>query len=153
METVSQGGRSAVIDYAHTPDALRSVLTGLRKHCEGNLWVVFGCGGDRDRGKRAAMGAIADGLADHIVVTDDNPRNEDSETIISDILKGISHRDAIVISERNRAIEHALASARKGDLVLVAGKGHETTQEIQGVKYPFSDRDVVMDALQNLQQT
>lgn len=152
METVSQGGRSAVIDYAHTPDALRSVLTGLRKHCEGNLWVVFGCGGDRDRGKRAAMGAVADSLADHIVVTDDNPRNEDPETIINDIFKGISHRDAIVIRERNRAIEHALASAKKGDLVLVAGKGHETTQEIQGVKYPFSDRDVVMDVLQNLKQ-
>ena len=150
METVTHGGGSAVIDYAHTPDALRSALTSLRKHCAGNLWVVFGCGGDRDRGKRAAMGAVADGLADHIVVTDDNPRNEDPEIIVSDILKGISHRNAIVLRDRRCAIHHALNSASKGDLVLVAGKGHETTQEIQGVKYPFNDRDVVKDILHEI---
>jgi UDP-N-acetylmuramoyl-L-alanyl-D-glutamate--2,6-diaminopimelate ligase len=151
METIHHGGRSAVIDYAHTPDAMRSVLTSLRRHCDGELWIVFGCGGDRDRGKRAAMGSVADNLADHLVITDDNPRTEDPDRIIDDILKGITHRDAIVLRDRGIAIRHALRSAKPGDLVLVAGKGHETTQEIQGVKHPFNDRDVVKGILWELQ--
>lgn len=150
MEKVSIGGRSAVIDFAHTPDALASVLNSLRRHCRGRLWVVFGCGGDRDRGKRAEMGAIASQLADVIILTDDNPRTEDGDCIIADILKGIEGRDAILIRNRRDAIWHALESAALDDLVLIAGKGHENTQEIQGRKYAFNDREVVENSLNTI---
>ena len=150
MDIVSDGNRGAVVDFAHTPDALDSVLTSLRQHCRGRLWVVFGCGGDRDRGKRSEMGGVADRLADVLVLTDDNPRSEDGDAIIADILTGVSRRDVSVIRDRRAAIQHALNTAAEHDLVLVAGKGHETTQEIDGQKYPFSDRLVVQEILQTL---
>lgn len=150
MEIVTEGGRGAVIDFAHTPDALASVLTTLRQHCRGRLWVVFGCGGDRDRGKRSEMGAVADRLADVIVLTDDNPRSEAGEAIIANILEGISQSNARVIRDRYAAIHYALSLAEAHDLVLVAGKGHETTQEIAGHKHSFSDRCVVREIAQAL---
>jgi UDP-N-acetylmuramoyl-L-alanyl-D-glutamate--2,6-diaminopimelate ligase len=143
MQNISAAGRRAVIDYAHTPDALAKLLKTARAHCSGELWVVFGCGGDRDCGKRPEMGAIADRLADRIVVTDDNPRSEDPEVIIQQIVTGMVKHKPTEIRDRRCAIEHALTNAKAEDLVVIAGKGHEDTQEIKGVKYPFRDIDVV----------
>ena len=150
MEHIHNRGRGAVIDYAHTPDALLGALNSMRQHGAGKLWLVFGCGGDRDRGKRAEMGKIADRLADVIVLTDDNPRSENGDQIIEDILLGIDRQDIMIIRSRREAINYALESADAADMVLIAGKGHETTQEIQGNKYPFSDREAVESILGKL---
>ncbi|HIE55302.1 MAG TPA: UDP-N-acetylmuramoyl-L-alanyl-D-glutamate--2,6-diaminopimelate ligase, partial [Chromatiaceae bacterium] len=129
-----------VVDYAHTPDALQRALTSLRAHTSGRLWCVFGCGGDRDRGKRPQMGRIAEALADEVIVTDDNPRHEPSTSIIADILEGMtSPGTAHVIPDRAWAIATALAESRPGDTVLVAGKGHETWQQVGDLRLPFSD--------------
>lgn len=133
-----------VVDFAHTPDALVQVLDDLRAHCEGQLICVFGCGGDRDRSKRPLMGGLASEFADHVVLTDDNPRMEDPEVIIQDILAGVSRRDVVeVVRERASAIRTAIERAEQGDIVLVAGKGHEEWQEIGEHRQPFSDVDVV----------
>jgi UDP-N-acetylmuramoyl-L-alanyl-D-glutamate--2,6-diaminopimelate ligase len=138
-----------VIDYAHTPDALEQALASLRVHCEGRVFCVFGCGGERDAGKRPQMGAIAERLADRVIVTDDNPRGEDGDAIVKQILAGLS-RPEKATSQRNRAaaISLALNEAGVGDVVLIAGKGHEPYQEIGGVKHPFDDLDVARRALQ-----
>lgn len=145
MQQVEVSGRAikALVDYAHTPDALEQVLLAIRAHVgAGHLWVVFGCGGDRDKGKRPLMGEVAQGCADHVVVTSDNPRSEQAQQIIDDILVGMS-QPVKVVNDRRAAIEWALAHAKEGDMVLVAGKGHEDYQEIQGVRYPFSDQKVI----------
>jgi UDP-N-acetylmuramoyl-L-alanyl-D-glutamate--2,6-diaminopimelate ligase len=137
-----------VIDYAHTPDALERVLTTLEAVAAGDLWCVFGCGGDRDRGKRPLMGAAAARLADRIVVTDDNPRSEDPAAIVADIRPGLgAHSDVTVIHDRRAAIRHAIERARPGDVVLIAGKGHETEQLVGGAKLPFDDRAVALELL------
>jgi UDP-N-acetylmuramyl-tripeptide synthetase len=151
------GGESplVVIDYAHTPDALEKVLSALREQAQnqdrsqkhGRLICVFGCGGDRDAGKRPMMGEIVSRLADKVVVTSDNPRHENPAQIISAIVAGVSG-DYRVEPERAIAITHAINAAEPGDIVLVAGKGHEDYQEIAGVKYPFSDQQVAKLALQ-----
>lgn len=131
-----------VIDYAHTPDALQNVLTALRHHCRGQLWCVFGCGGDRDRGKRPLMGSVAEQFADDVIITDDNPRSEDAAAIADDILSGISQRNRVrVIHDRATAIRTALHGATAGDVVVIAGKGHEAYQLIGEQKLPFSDRE------------
>jgi UDP-N-acetylmuramoyl-L-alanyl-D-glutamate--2,6-diaminopimelate ligase len=144
-------GRLVLVDYAHSDDALANVLPAVRELVAGTVWVVFGCGGDRDRGKRPAMGAVASRLADRVVVTSDNPRTEDPAAIVADILGGIADRSGVVVEiDRERAIRTALAGARRGDAVLVAGKGHETTQEVAGVKRPFDDRVVARRILQEL---
>ncbi|HWP00284.1 MAG TPA: UDP-N-acetylmuramoyl-L-alanyl-D-glutamate--2,6-diaminopimelate ligase [Methylococcus sp.] len=148
MEIIPGAGVTAVIDYAHTPDALRNLLRSVRYHCQGQLWVVFGCGGNRDRGKRPEMGAIACALADRVVLTDDNPRFEDGEMIIADILKGCPTGAAMVIRDRCRAIKEAICAARERDVVVVAGKGHETTQEVGGEVRKFSDRDAILSAFE-----
>lgn len=135
-----------VIDYAHTPDALENALQALREQTRGKLWCVFGCGGDRDAGKRPIMGAIASRLADQVIVTTDNPRSENPDTIIADITAGMGANHQIMVDRRS-AITHAIAQAASGDIVLVAGKGHETYQEIQGVRHPYSDVDVVTTLL------
>ena len=140
MQSVPSAGPAIYIDYAHTPDAIESALRALRPHCRGKLWCVFGCGGDRDRGKRPLMGRLAERLADKIVVTSDNPRNESPAAIIDDVVAGLSRADnAIVIEERAAAIAWAIANANPADTVLVAGKGHENYQEIGGRRLPFSD--------------
>lgn len=138
------------VDFAHTPDGLEKVLTALRKELSSpssSLWVVFGAGGDRDPLKRPLMGEVAARLADRVVVTSDNPRSEDPDAIIAQIVAGIPDsrvRDAVVLEpDRAKAIAYALTHARAGDIVCIAGKGHETTQEIAGVKHPFDDRAVV----------
>ena len=141
-----------VVDYAHTPGALDAALRALREHCSGRLWCVFGCGGDRDEGKRAQMGAVAESLADVIVLTDDNPRNEDGDAIVSEILEGLIAAKGesgrlFVRRDRSAAIQHAVRSAELDDIVLVAGKGHETYQEVLGVRRPFSDAAAVRAAL------
>jgi UDP-N-acetylmuramoyl-L-alanyl-D-glutamate--2,6-diaminopimelate ligase len=129
-----------VIDYAHTPDALAKALKALRVHCQGDLWCVFGCGGDRDKGKRAEMGRIATEMADHSIVTDDNPRNETSAAIIADIVVGaLPGRDLIVEPDRRLAVRCALQKASYGDIILIAGKGHEDYQEIAGRRLIYSD--------------
>ncbi|HEU0276943.1 MAG TPA: UDP-N-acetylmuramoyl-L-alanyl-D-glutamate--2,6-diaminopimelate ligase [Rhodanobacteraceae bacterium] len=138
-----------VVDYSHKPDPLEQVLTTLREHCAGRLTCVFGCGGERDAGKRPLMGAIAERLADRVVVTDDNPRGEDGDAIVAQILAGMhAPGHARVERDRARAIAGALAEAHAGDVVLIAGKGHETYQEIAGHKRPFNDLDVARAALE-----
>ena len=142
------GGRRplAVIDYAHSPDALENVLRTLRDLTDGELWCVFGCGGDRDRGKRPLMGEAASRLADRVIVTSDNPRFENPRTIIDEVRRGV--RGACTVEpDRRRAIAAALRSARRGDVVLIAGKGHEPYQEIRGVRHPFSDLDAARAAM------
>ncbi|MBS0571227.1 MAG: UDP-N-acetylmuramoyl-L-alanyl-D-glutamate--2,6-diaminopimelate ligase [Proteobacteria bacterium] len=137
-----------VVDYAHTPDALEQALTSLRAHCAGKLTCVFGCGGERDAGKRPQMGAIAERLADAVIVTDDNPRGEDGDAIVAQIVAGCAQpRRARVERDRATAIATALHEARAGDVVLIAGKGHEPYQEVGGIKRPFDDADVARRVL------
>jgi UDP-N-acetylmuramoyl-L-alanyl-D-glutamate--2,6-diaminopimelate ligase len=135
------------IDYAHTPDALAKVLSSAREHCPGKLWVVFGCGGNRDIGKRPQMGQIAASNADAVIITDDNPRFEESAAIIKDILSNCVTPQLDVMPDRKIAIQEAVIRAGAGDCIVVAGKGHEDYQEISGVRHPFNDWQVVMDAL------
>ena len=135
---------TVVIDYAHTPDALVKALQACREHVAGRLGVIFGCGGDRDRGKRPEMAEAAEANADFVVVTDDNPRTESSAAIIADVCKGfVAPEQVTVISDRKTAINQTLAQAQLDDVILIAGKGHEAYQEINGVKHPFSDQDAV----------
>jgi UDP-N-acetylmuramyl tripeptide synthase len=141
-----------VVDYAHTPDALEQVLGALRPVAasrSGRLIVVFGCGGDRDPGKRPQMGAIASRLADKVVVTSDNPRGEEPEAIIAEIAAGTLNSKARIerIAGRDAAIAGTIAEAADNDTVLIAGKGHETYQEIAGVRHPFLDLDHARTAL------
>lgn len=131
-----------VVDYAHTPDALKHALEALRPHTRGELWCVFGCGGDRDRGKRPLMGAIADELADHVVLTDDNPRTESAEKIIHEIESGMVNAHQ-VIQPRERAVRKVIKQANVNDLILLAGKGHEDYQEIGRKRVHYSDRELV----------
>ncbi len=137
-----------VVDYAHTPDALEQALLSLRDHVAGRLTCVFGCGGDRDTGKRPQMATIAQRHADVVIVTDDNPRTEDGDRIVADILTGFDNPGGVTV-QRNRAqaIAQAIAQAGPGDIVLVAGKGHEPYQEIAGIKHPFDDSEVAASAL------
>jgi UDP-N-acetylmuramoyl-L-alanyl-D-glutamate--2,6-diaminopimelate ligase len=144
----SPRGFAAYVDYAHTDDALENVLKALRLLRPRRLVVVFGCGGDRDRTKRPRMGAVAARLADRVFVTSDNPRTEPPEAIIAEILAGIpAGTDLHVDADRRRAIRQAVADAGEGDLILVAGKGHEPYQEIHGVKHPFDDLCEVRKAM------
>ncbi|HET6603837.1 MAG TPA: UDP-N-acetylmuramoyl-L-alanyl-D-glutamate--2,6-diaminopimelate ligase [Xanthomonadaceae bacterium] len=138
-----------VVDYAHTPDALEQALHTLREHCRGRVLCVFGCGGRRDRGKRPQMGAIAERLADRVIVTDDNPREEDGDAIVVEILAGLSRPEAVaVVRDRESAIAQALTEAVAGDIVLVAGKGHERYQERGGQRIPFDDAAVARRVLE-----
>ncbi len=137
-------GATVFVDYAHTDDALKQVLTTLRPLTAGRLTTVFGCGGDRDRTKRPRMGRVAAEYADRLIVTSDNPRTEIPEAIIADIRTGIpAGTDCVIEPDRAKAIARACQEARAGDVVLIAGKGHETYQEINGVRHPFSDREQI----------
>ena len=150
MEAFRAPGRPTVIvDYAHTPDAVEQALHALRGQCRGRLICVFGCGGDRDPGKRPQMGAVAEACADRMVVTSDNPRSEDPHVIIAAILAGMRQpAGAIVEPDRAAAIALAIRAAGADDVVLVAGKGHETWQEAAGQRLPFSDRQLVRTLLE-----
>ncbi|MFW2373376.1 MAG: UDP-N-acetylmuramoyl-L-alanyl-D-glutamate--2,6-diaminopimelate ligase [Gammaproteobacteria bacterium] len=150
MESFSENHEPlVVVDYAHTPQALELVLRTLRHHARAaRLYCVFGCGGDRDPGKRPLMAAAAETYADRVIVTDDNPRTEDAEQIIRDIEAGFKHPEKIeIIRDRKQAIVHAIASASEQDIVLIAGKGHEDYQIVGEIKYPFSDRGIVAEQL------
>ena len=156
VEVVPTPGRpfTVLIDYAHTPDGLENVLSSVRGFCKGRLIAVFGCGGDRDPIKRPIMGKIGAELADIMVITSDNPRTEAPMAIIEDILKGIDmeKNPCIVIENRPKAIQHAMDIAEKHDIIVLAGKGHETYQEINGVKYPMDERQIVADYLREMRE-
>ncbi|MCU0621100.1 MAG: UDP-N-acetylmuramoyl-L-alanyl-D-glutamate--2,6-diaminopimelate ligase [Gemmatimonadales bacterium] len=147
MEVVAGHPCAVLRDYAHTPDALERALRTLRPLATGRLIVVFGCGGDRDRGKRPLMGQLAVTLADLPIVTSDNPRTEDPEAILDEIEQGMGAAPRRRITDRRAAIHAALAEARRGDVVLLAGKGHETYQVLGTTKHPFDERRIVRDAL------
>ena len=142
------------VDYAHTPDALDKVLSSAKKHCTEALWVVFGCGGNRDKGKRSQMGRIAVQWADHVIITDDNPRFENALDIVNEILVGcqdinnqVTSSKVEVIQDRAQAIQSVFARASEKDCIVVAGKGHESYQEINGIRLNFSDSQVINNAL------
>ena len=141
MQQLGGGARPlVVVDYSHTPDALHNALAALRPLCGGILWCVFGCGGERDRGKRPRMAEVAQEGADRIIVTDDNPRGEDGDAIVADIMEGFARPGAVHVErDRGRAIHRAISGARAADVVLIAGKGHEASQERAGARLPFSD--------------
>jgi len=142
MERIpGEGEISVLVDFAHTEEAVGAALETVRPLCRGNLWVVLGAGGDRDKGKRPKMAAVAARLADRVILTSDNPRNEDPKIILSEMVAGVPKGRAVeVIEHRAEAIRAAVLGAKAGDVVLVAGKGHEEFQEIRGEKMPFSDR-------------
>jgi UDP-N-acetylmuramyl tripeptide synthase len=154
MQPIDGGAEAprVVVDYAHTPDALDKALAALRPFAVergGKLWCVFGCGGNRDAAKRPLMGAIAKRLADRVVVTSDNPRDESPDFIMSQILAGVIGHDEIdVLENRADAIRHAVVDADARDVILLAGKGHENYQEIGGTRLPFSDAAQAAVALQ-----
>ena len=148
---VIDSGALAIVDYAHTPDALAKALAAARAHCAGRLYLVFGCGGDRDVGKRPMMGEVAARLADRLIVTDDNPRTEDPAKIVADIQRGIAaNHDVLTEHDRAVAIRKALRSARDGDVVLIAGKGHEDYQIVGSEKRAFSDQAIVKEFIQRV---
>jgi UDP-N-acetylmuramoyl-L-alanyl-D-glutamate--2,6-diaminopimelate ligase len=141
----SPEGVFVFIDYAHTPDALSSVISSLKEYNPKRIITVFGAGGHRDKGKRGLMGAVVSNLSDVTIVTSDNPRDEDPEDIIDDIFEGIDSKSTIKITDRKQAIFKALSLAEEGDFVLIAGKGHEDYQEIKGKRFPFSDKECVLE--------
>jgi UDP-N-acetylmuramoyl-L-alanyl-D-glutamate--2,6-diaminopimelate ligase len=149
MQRVAANGNAVYVDYAHTPDALRAALQALRPHCRGTLWCVFGCGGDRDAGKRPQMGAMAEKFADHTVVTNDNSRTEAPQKIVQEILGGMRQpRRATAIEDRAAAIAWAVQQATANDVILIAGKGHENYQLVAGKRMPFSDYAIAFAALE-----
>ncbi len=148
MEVIEGGDIATVIDYSHTPDGLESALKALREHFAGRIWCVFGCGGNRDKGKRPLMGAIAERLADQVVLADDNPRLEDGDEIVSQIRGGMTAGAAVLVErDREAAIHHALGAAAPGDVVLIAGKGHEDYQQSGTIRRHFSDVEVTRRGL------
>jgi len=151
METITAKNKvTAIVDYAHTPDALENALLACRQHCQGELWLVFGCGGNRDKGKRALMGAIAEQLADHIIITNDNPRSETPEIIANDVLSGFKDNEkAIIHLDRKQAVLATLGHAKADDFVLLAGKGHEDYIIIGDKKLNYNERDVVSSFYQS----
>ncbi len=150
LEIIRTGqDKSIVVDYAHTPDALEKALLVLSQLTRNELWVVFGCGGNRDKTKRPIMGSIAEKIADRVVVTSDNPRFESPQEIVNEILTGFSSLQNVHMElNRRAAITYALENSKSGDTILIAGKGHEDYQEIQGVKYPFDDRTIINELVQ-----
>ena len=143
---------SVILDFAHTPDGLENLLTSVREFAKGRIITVFGCGGDRDNAKRPIMGETAARNSDLCVVTSDNPRTEDPMRIISMVLEGVERTDCehVVIENRRDAIKYALSVARKDDIIVLAGKGHEYYQEINGVKYPFDEKVIVAELLEEM---
>ncbi len=148
MEVFSNGTTHIVVDYAHTPDALEQALSSLRQHCHGRLWVIFGCGGDRDQDKRPHMGRIAATLADEVIITDDNARGESPAQIAKAIMAGCQGQAARYIAKRKEAIRTAVAAAGREDVILVAGKGHEDYQIINNKKVEYSEREFVAQLLE-----
>ncbi len=151
----TDGDYTVLIDYAHTPDALENVLRTVRETAPGRVVAVFGCGGDRDRGKRPIMGKIGTSLADFAIITSDNPRTEDPDSIIQEILSGVETDKSryTAITDRSQAIAYAINRHQSGDVILLAGKGHETYQEINHVKYPMDEREIVAEILERRKES
>ena len=150
MQRVPSNDGCFIVDYAHTPDALSQVLASLKTHCKGQLWAVFGCGGDRDAGKRPLMAQAGLTGADQVVLTADNPRTEDPNAILQDMQAGMSaeqYQRTHIEPARQKAIEYAVSQAGPDDIVVIAGKGHETYQEINNVRYDFDDSVILQQAL------
>jgi len=148
----ADGSPSVYVDYAHTPEAMEVALRALRVHCKGELWCVFGCGGDRDSGKRPQMGKVAERLATRLVLTNDNSRSEAPAEIIAGIIKGLSRAErATIIEDRAAAIAWTIGEAAPEDVILIAGKGHENYQLIDGTKIDFSDYGAALANLASLQ--
>ncbi|MGP4789393.1 UDP-N-acetylmuramoyl-L-alanyl-D-glutamate--2,6-diaminopimelate ligase [Psychrobacter sp. 1Y11] len=150
MQRVPSSEGCFIVDYAHTPDALSQVLISLKAHCEGKLWAVFGCGGDRDAGKRPIMAQAGLAGADRVILTADNPRSEDPNVILQDMQAGMTdeqYQRTHIEPARQKAIEYAVEQANAADIVVIAGKGHETYQEIKGVRYDFDDSVILQQAL------
>ena len=150
MQRVPSNDGCFIVDYAHTPDALSQVLASLKTHCKGQLWAVFGCGGDRDAGKRPLMAQAGLAGADNVVLTADNPRTEDPNVILQDMQAGMTNEQyqrAHIEPARQTAIEYAVNQAAPDDIVVIAGKGHETYQEINHVRYDFDDSVILQNAL------
>jgi len=146
LERVAKyNGGQVFVDFAHTPDGLEKSLSSLKKLCEGNLYCLFGCGGNRDRGKRPIMGEIAAKIADFVIITSDNPRYEDPYSIIAQIEAGVKKSGGkyVAVTDREIAIEYALNLLEDGDILLVAGKGGENYQEIMGIKHSYNDNSVI----------
>ena len=143
-------GINIIIDYAHTPDAVENLLLTVRRFTEKNMILVFGCGGDRDKTKRPVMGEIACEYADFIIVTSDNPRNENAEAIINDIVSGMSGNSYRTIVNRYRAIRYAIREAKKGDTVIISGKGHEKKQIVSNRIVKLSDKDIILEVLREI---
>jgi UDP-N-acetylmuramyl-tripeptide synthetase len=141
---------SVFVDYAHTEDALTNVIGALRQISSKKIIVVFGCGGERDKTKRPKMGRAASELADYVIITSDNPRSEDPQKIIEDIRKGIRKNNYCIISDRKDAIEKSLSMAEAGDIVLIAGKGHENCQILKDKTIHFDDREAVKECLESM---
>lgn len=155
MQRIASRAGCFIVDYAHTPDALSQVLHSLKAHCHGKLWAVFGCGGDRDKGKRPLMTQSALAIADKVVLTADNPRSEDPLAILNDMQVGMSceqHYKTHIEANRKTAIEYAVQHSADNDIVVIAGKGHETYQEIQGIRHDFDDRQIVALAIEKFQK-
>ncbi len=147
LELVSnRKGRKVFVDYAHTDDALKNVLATLREICKGKLLLVFGCGGNRDQGKRLKMGRVAAEFSDYSMVTSDNPRDEDPGRIVGEIIEGFSEQDKFKVElDRRKAIQKAIKHMKRNDILIIAGKGHETYQELKGTIVPFDDREIVRE--------
>ena len=141
-----------MIDYAHSPESLESILQAVKSYTRGRVISVFGCGGDRDKGKRPIMGEISGRIADYTIITSDNPRTEEPEEIIKEIEKGIKKTKGNyqVVVDRTEAIEKAIKMATKKDIIVLAGKGHELYQEINGKKYPFDERSIIKKIIDKL---
>jgi len=151
FESVEEGqGFNCIVDYAHTEDALEKLLKEARHITDGSVITVFGCGGDRDRTKRPAMGSVVSQLSDHVIITSDNPRTEDPAQIIADIIPGMRRDNYSVCVDREEALYQAVAAAKPGDTIIAAGKGHEDYQEIMGMRHCFSDKDVLREAIRKL---
>ncbi len=141
-------GIQVIVDYAHTPDALEKALKAIKNHSSNNICCIFGCGGNRDKGKRSEMAKVSIEYADQIIITSDNPRDEDPLTIINDIEQGMGkNKDYKTEEDRKQAIELAIEQANPGDIILVAGKGHEDYQEIKGIRYQYSDIKICQELL------
>lgn len=151
MQSFTKAGKATVVvDYAHTPDALDKTLSSLREHCDGDLWCIFGCGGDRDNTKRPLMGSVAEQKASYVIITDDNPRTENANAIVDMIRQGMSNKDAEYIQKRKDAIKFALTNSAANDMILVAGKGHEDYQQIGTKKIHYSDLETVADLMEEI---
>ena len=143
MEVINYNNSKIIVDYAHTPDALENVLNGIKKYVSGRIITIIGCGGNRDKGKRSMMGKLATDLSDYVIFTSDNPRYEDPNSIIKDMISLLYKKNYEIESNREIAIKKGIQLLDNNDILMVLGKGHEKYQIINGIKYPFDDKEII----------